>query len=314
MKVIFLGTPDFAVNVLEDLIHSRHQVVAVITQPDKPVGRSSKLQFPPVKECATFHNIPVYQFERIKNKEAIETLKSLNADIMITVAYGQILSQKVLEITPYGVYNVHGSLLPKYRGAAPIQWAIINGEEKTGITIMKTDVGLDSGDMLLKQEINILKTDTAETLFERMSIVAGDVLLKALDLLEQGDFTLTKQNEEEATHFPMLKKEDGYLSFHKNMDEVMNQIRGMNPWPVAYTYLDGSLLKVFQARDAAYLDLNYKNKQDGEVLLANSKHGLVVKVANGVVRLEEIQIFGGKRMSDTAFLNGKKIKEGTILS
>lgn len=312
MKIIFLGTPHFSVSVLDDLVNSSHEVVAVVTQPDKPVGRSSKLEYPPVKEYALAHNIPVFQFERIRKKENIETLKSLNADIMITAAYGQILSQAVLDITPYGVYNVHGSLLPKYRGAAPIQWAIINNEPKTGVTIMKTEVGLDSGPMLLKEELIIELDDTSQTLFEKMSKMAGGVLLKALSLLESGSYTLTPQNEQEATHYPMLKKEDGELDFNYSSERLAALVRGVTPWPGAYTFMNGEVLKVHKLTVVEHFNKDTSTLKAGEVVLASPKLGLFVKTLNGVVRLNEIQSIGGKKLADTTFLNGKKIEEGTI--
>ena len=206
MKIIFLGTPEFSVSVLADLLNSKHEIIAVVTQPDKPFGRSGKLQASPVKVFAQKHNLKVLQFERIKRLSAIEELKTLNADIMITAAYGQMLSQAVLDITPLGVFNVHGSLLPKYRGAAPIQWAIINGETITGITIMKTNIGMDTGDMLLKEKIRMEKDDTSGDLFKKMSKIAGTVLLKALQKIENKTAVFKKQDEKKATHFPMLKK------------------------------------------------------------------------------------------------------------
>jgi methionyl-tRNA formyltransferase len=311
MKIIFLGTPSFAVSVLEKLLKSKHEVVAVVTQPDKPVGRSLKLQAPPVKELATKNNIPVFQFQKIKRPEHIQTLKSLNADIMITAAYGQILNQAVLDITSFGVYNVHGSLLPKYRGAAPIQWAIMNGEETTGITIMKTSLGLDSGDMLLKQELPIEKTDTSETLFQKMSNIAGEVLLNALELLESGNFKLTPQNEKEATHYPMLQKEDGEINFNKTPKEIDYFVRGVTPWPGAFTYMPDYLkvhaVSPFTTTDAALLQ-KIENAKTGQVVLADTKHGLIIKAKNSAVRLLEVQPKGKKKMSDIAYLNGNKLK------
>ncbi|PKK95741.1 MAG: methionyl-tRNA formyltransferase [Tenericutes bacterium HGW-Tenericutes-4] len=310
MKIIFLGTPEFAVSVLDKLVHSKHEILAVVTQPDKPVGRSLKLQAPPVKEFAIAHNIPVFQFEKIKRPENVEALKNLNADIMITAAYGQILNQAVLNITPYGVYNVHGSLLPKYRGAAPIQWAIINGEEVTGVTIMKTSVGLDSGDMLLKQELIIAPTDTSETLFNKMSEIAGDVLLKALDMLENGNFTLTPQVESEATHFPMLEKNSGCINFHKTVKEIDCLVRGVTPWPGAFTcltdYIKVLAVSPFITSDEVLIK-KIESARAGQIILANTKQGLVLKAKDGAIRLNEIQPQNRKKMSDIAYLNGTKI-------
>ena len=312
MKIIFLGTPEFSVEVLNDLYNSKHEIVAVVTQPDKPVGRSNKLTFPPVKEYAIKHNIPVFQFEKIRKKENIECLKQLNADIMITAAYGQILTQEVLDITPYGVYNVHASLLPKYRGAAPIQWAIINGETVTGITIMKTNIGLDTGDILLQEKVEIENTDTSETLFKKLSKISGRVLLKALDLLESGNYTLTPQNESEASHYSMLKKDHGDINFNKTAEEIDCFVRGVTPWPGAFTYIDDYIkvhsVSVFIPKNQEQLEkLNNATKM-GQIIFANTKEGLVLKAKEGAVRLNEVQPFGKKRMSDIAYLNGHKIK------
>ena len=317
MKIIFLGTPEFAKQVLADLIESEHEVVAVVTQPDKPVGRSGKLQPSAVKQLALKHNLKVLQFERIKRKEAVNELKALNADVMVTAAYGQILSEEVLNITPLGVFNVHGSLLPKCRGAAPIQWAVINGENVTGITIMKTDIGMDTGDMLLKEELVIEPEDSSGDVFEKMSKMAGKVLLKALDMLQSGNFKLEKQNEQEATHYPMLKKEDGKIDFNKDTNQIINLVRGVNPWPGAFTYYNNQILKVHKATEFVTENPELLHKINealaGQVVIANAKTGLIVKVNNGALRLNNIQAFGAKAMEDKAFLNGKIIKEGTIL-
>jgi methionyl-tRNA formyltransferase len=317
MRIIFLGTPEFAKQVLKNLINSEHEVVAVVTQPDKPFGRSGKLQPSAVKQFALEHNLKVLQFERIKSKVAVKELKALNADLMVTAAYGQILSQEVLDITPLGVFNVHGSLLPKYRGAAPIQWAVISGETVTGITIMKTDIGMDTGDMLLKEELIIEPKDTAGDVFEKMSKLAGKVMLKALDLLKSGNYKLEKQNEEEATHFPMLKKEDGKIDFNKTASQIVNLVRGVNPWPGAFTYLNNQILKVHKATEFVTEDEQINEKinkaQAGQVVIASAKLGLIVKAKNSAIRLNQIQAVGAKIMEDKAYLNGKIIQEGTEL-
>ncbi|MGD9900979.1 MAG: methionyl-tRNA formyltransferase [Spirochaetales bacterium] len=314
MRIIFLGTPNFAVSVLENLINSNHEIVAVVTQPDKPTGRGQKLQFSVVKEFALNNNLKVLQYKKIKEPYAIEELKNLKADLMITAGYGQILSQEVLNITPLGVYNVHGSLLPKYRGASPVQTAIINGETITGVTIMKTDIGMDTGDIILQQEIVVLKDDTAGTMLEKMGKIGGKLLVEALKIIENGKLQslLKKQDNELATKTKMIKKEDALIDFNKTPQEVANLVRGLNPEPIAYTYLEGKKLDVLKASVAEY-NLDYSGYENGQVVLASPKQGLFVKASGGAVRLEEIKLEGKNRVNDKAFLNGKKILTGTRL-
>ena len=212
MRVVFLGTPDFSVNTLKAIINSKHEVVAVVTQPDKPVGRSSKLVFSPVKQVAVEHNLKVLQYNKIR-LEGVDDLKALNADIMVTCAFGQILSQEIIDIAPKGIINVHASLLPKYRGAAPIQWSIINGDSETGVTIMQTEAGIDTGDIICMEKTPISETETAGELFDRLSMLGAKLLVEALDLIESGNATFTKQNDDLATHVKMLKKKMESLIF-----------------------------------------------------------------------------------------------------
>lgn len=300
MKIIFLGTPDFSAGVLQALINSKHEVVGVVTQPDKPSGRGHKLVPTPVKVLAQSHNIPVFQFNRI-SKEC-EPLKALNADIMITAAYGQILRQNVLDLTPKGVINVHASLLPKYRGSSPIQWCVINGEKTTGVTIMKTDIGVDTGDMILAQSIDILPEETAGELFDRLSILGQETLLKALDLIEQGKETYTKQDHENASHYPMLDKDSGYIDFNKTADEIVNLCRGLNPWPVAFAKIDDeNRLKVYKATKVSHTG------ECGKVIFADDKNGLVVGCKDGAVSLDIIQTAGTKAMNAKDYLRGRKL-------
>lgn len=314
MKIIFLGTPDFAKNVLEKLINSKHQVVGVVCQPDKPVGRKQVLTAPPVKELALKHNIPVYQFNKIRI-EGVEPLKKLNADIMITAAYGQLLSKEILEIAPYGVFNVHGSLLPKYRGSSPIQWCLINGETKTGITIMKTDIGMDTGDMILKKEIEILETDTVSSLFEKLSMIGGDLILKALDLLENGTITYEKQDENKATYFPMLSKEIAKIDFNKSAKEIVDFVRGLEEWPTAYAILENEVLKVFSAK--IFKDYEPEKKLEeytnGEIVECSSKKGLIVKVKDGFINFYTIRLGNGKKVDSKSFANGHNNLQGKVL-
>ena len=309
MKVVFLGTPDFSVNTLKAIIASKHEVVAVVTQPDRPVGRSSQLVFSPVKQVAIEHGIKVLQYNKIR-LEGVEDLKALNADIMVTCAFGQILSQEIIDIAPKGIINVHASLLPKYRGAAPIQWSIINGDKETGVTIMQTEAGIDTGDIICVEKTPISNDETAGELFDRLSLLGANLLVKALDMIESGDATFTKQDDSLATHVKMLKKEDGIIDFSKSAYEIYNFVRGMNPWPCAFTFLNGKPLKVYSSEIVEF-DSPLKF---GEVACADSKCGLIISTGNGFIRLKEIQAEGGKRMSDTAYLLGHKIQIGTKLN
>lgn len=308
MKIIFLGTPDFSVPSLQALIDSRHEVLAVVTQPDKPVGRSGKLCFSPVKELALKYGIPVLQYKKIRF-EGVQDLKDLSPDIMVTCAFGQILSKEIIDIAPHGIINVHASLLPLYRGAAPIQWSVINGDKQTGITIMQTEEGIDTGDIIKVEKTDIGNEETSEELFERLSVLGATALLKALDDIESGKAVFIKQNDELATHVKMLKKEDGLLNFNQNSETIRNFIRGMNSWPCAYTFLNGKMIKVFKG-SLIYGDFN---APCGTVVLADNKNGLVVKTVDGALRLDVIQAEGGKKMTDTEYLIGHKIPVGTVL-
>lgn len=304
MKVIFFGTPSFAVPSLE-AINECYEVVAVVTQPDKPVGRSKKPEFSPVKQYAVEHGIKVLQFEKIR-RDGVDELKKLNADVMVSCAYGQIFSKEILDITPLGMYNIHGSILPKYRGAAPIQWSIINGEKYSGITILKTDVGLDDGDILITKEVEIKPYETSEELFLRLSYVGAECIVKALEMLSSGDYILTPQNSQLATTCTMLSPELSKLDFSKSALEVCNMIHGINPWPVAKINIDGVNFKVFRAKVA---DGDY-NGEVGTVVAASNKLGVVVKCGSGAIVLSEIQPENGKKMDSKNYLNGKKINIG----
>lgn len=318
MNIIFLGTPDFAVPSLKKIIGSSHKVLAVVTQPDKPVGRSGRICFSPVKQTALENGIKVLQYNKIR-LEGVEDLKALKPDIMVTCAFGQILSKEILEIAPHGVINVHGSLLPKYRGAAPVQQAVINGDKETGVTIMKTEEGVDTGDMILVKKTPVYPDETADELFERLSEIGADAVLEALDLIESGKATFTKQDELLATHVKMFKKEDGLIDFSLSSNKIHDFVRGMNSWPCAFTFLKGKTLKVFKAEnvdDAVLKDINgeLKNMPCGGVIFADQKHGLIVKTASGGVRISMLQEEGGKKMEDKAFLLGHKIEIGTVFS
>lgn len=307
MKVIFLGTPEFGVNVLNKIYESSHEVVAVICQPDKPSGRGNKFVAPPVKVKALELGIPVYQFNKIR-VDGVETLKSLNADIMVTAAFGQILSQEIIDICPHGIINVHGSLLPKYRGASPIQASIINGDTQTGVTIMQTEAGIDTGDMILSKNCEIFSTDTYGTLSEKLSVLGANLCVEALDLIENKKASFVPQNHEHATHTKMFKKEDTILNFNKTAGEIVNLIRGLNPNPVAVFYLNGESFKVFEARALA-CDSVAKN---GTIINASAKEGLVIKCEGGAVEIVEMTAPNSKRMLAKSYLNGKKFPEGSV--
>ena len=311
MKIIFLGTPEFAVKILEKLVKSKHSVVAVVSQPDKPVGRKQILEPTPTKKFAIDNNIPVYQFQKIK-KEG-EILKELNADVMVTVAYGQILSKEILELTKYGTINVHGSLLPKYRGAAPFQWAIINGEKKTGVTIMKSDVGIDDGPIYKMKDFEIKETDSLNDLYNKASQIAPDLLLECLDDLENnGDIIFTKQNENESSYYPMLKNSISYIDFNKTKREILNLIRGISEWPTATCLLNGLRFNIYSACEKQ-LNLNLDDYKNGEVVECSGKKGITIKVSDGFISLKDVQLQSAKKMDAKSFANGNKIKEKDLL-
>lgn len=310
MRVVFLGTPDFAVASLEALIRNEYDVVGVFTQPDRPSRRGQKLTFPPVKECAIKHGLKVYQFDKIRKEEGVAALKALEPDIMVTAAFGQILSKEILDIPKYGCINVHGSLLPKYRGAAPIQWAIIKGETITGITSMFTDVGLDTGDILLQKEMTIGSEETAGELFDRMAPLGAELLIETLIKIENGDIVRIPQNEAEASHFPMLKKETGHIDFNKMADEIHNLVRGVTPWPGAYFLLNKDIIKVLKVKPL----VGYQHMGNaGEVLVASAKAGLIIACKDGATEILELKAPSGKQMSAKSYIAGNAIKQKTVL-
>lgn len=310
MKVVFLGTPDFAVPSLEALLKSNHQVLAVVCQPDRRVGREQKLTFPPVKKIALKHGVKVLQYEKIR-LEGVDDLKSLAPDIMVSCAFGQILSQDIIDIAPHGIINVHGSLLPKYRGAAPIQQSVIDGETETGVTIMQTEKGIDTGDILSVSKTPIGERETAGELFDRLSFIGANLLIETLDKIENGEIVPVKQDDSKATHVSMIKKEDGLIDWNDSARNIFNKIRGMNPWPVAFTKFNGKTLKIY-ASTIVDFD-NSENYANGSVVLADVNNGFIVSTGNGYLRLDEIQLEGSKRLTAHDFLLGRKIAVGTIL-
>ncbi len=311
MKVLFMGTPDFAVPSLRAISDAGHEIVGVVTQPDRARNRGI-VSFSPVKQKALELGLKVFQYEKVR-LEGYEELSSLGADVAVTCAYGQILDKKLLEMTPCGVLNVHASLLPKYRGSSPIQWAVINGEKVTGITIMKTALGIDSGDILLQKEVEILPEETAGELFDRLSATGGECIVKALELVESGKATFTPQNDAQATHYPMFTKDSGKLDFSKSAEELVNFIRGTNPWPSAFCKLGGKTFKIWKARKLRGDEpSNRRFYRSGEMATFFGK--LCVACGKGeFLVLQEVQLEGGKRMSADDFMRGHAELNGVML-
>jgi methionyl-tRNA formyltransferase len=315
MKLIFAGTPDFAAAPLKKIYENGFEIVGVITQIDKPQGRKGILTPPPVKTAAQELNIPVFQPEKIR--EFVDEIRALNADLLVTCAYGQILTQAVLDSFPMGVWNIHAGLLPKYRGASPIQSCILNGETVTGVSIMKTELGLDCGDILCVEETPITETETYGELSERLSFLGAELIIKALRALESGNYTLTPQGEEGIGVVRKINKEHAKIDFSKTAREIVDLVRGMNPAPVAYTELEGNKINVCRAEKAVLTDEEtaaLENAAYGEVLSDKPKRGLLVKCADGAVKLTEVQAAGGKRISGGDFINGRKAKKGQVFT
>ena len=308
MKAVFMGTPDFAVPTLQKMIDMGIEVTAVVTQPDKAKGRGKKVIYSPVKECALAHDLPVYQPVRIrKEPEFIQTLRDMQPDVIVVVAFGQILPKEILDIPGLGCVNVHASLLPKFRGAAPIQWSIIDGEEVTGVTTMLMDAGLDTGDMLLKTEIPMDPKETGGSLHDKLAAVGGELLEKTLIGLEAGTIVPEKQDDSQAGEYArMLDKELGHIDFNQPAVVIERLIRGLNPWPSAYTYIDGKTLKIWEAE---VLDRNY-GCEYGEVAEV-TRNCLIIQTGVGALSVKSVQLQGKKRMDIAAFLNGYTIEKGT---
>ena len=307
MNVVFMGTPEFAVPTLEALV-KEHNVSAVVTQPDKPKGRGKKMMFSAVKEKALEYGLTVYQPEKVKDSDFVQVLKELAPDIMVVVAFGQILSEEILNIPKYGCINVHGSLLPEYRGAAPIQWSIIHGREYGGVTTMYMAKGLDSGDMILKAQEKIRDDDTYGSLYDRLSVIGADLLIKTLELIERGEAQRTPQNDAEATTAPMITREMERINWNDRADNIVNLIKGLNPQPVAHTLLKGEKLKIWFAEKEG----NGYTGTPGEIVDVRKKD-FVVMTADGAVAVKEVQAQGGKKMTTDAYMRGHAIDKGTIL-
>ena len=308
MKIVFMGTPDFAQKSLEALYNARHKILAVVTNIDKPKGRGMKLVESPVKEYAKSKNLTIFQPEKVrKNIEFIEQIKKLEPDVICVVAYGKILPSEILEIPKLGCINVHASLLPKYRGAAPIQWAVLNGDKTTGVTTMYMDVGMDTGDMILKQEVEIGENETTGELWDRLSIIGADLLVKTLKQIEKGTAPRIKQSDD-FTMAPMLNKEISKIDWkEKTAQQIKNLVRGLNPIMGAYSYLNGKKIKFWKVEVEE--DTN-SNQENGTVIKANDKDGLYIKAKDGVLKIIEIQGENAKKMNANDFLRGNKIEIG----
>lgn len=311
MRIIFLGTPDFAVDSLDALVKSNHEVLAVVTQPDKPTERGNKIEFSAVKKYAIAYNIPLFQFPKI-SRDGVIDLKALAPDLIVTVAYGQILSQDILSIPKYGIINVHASILPKYRGASPIQTAIIHGDTETGVTIMKTEIGLDTGDIIDAVKTPIFDTETAGELSDRLAKLGATLLLEVIEKIENGTATYTKQEQFNATVTTKISKNDTVINWEKSSREIKNLVLGANPNPVARTLLGDTLVKIYRAKQADIeLDDDMKNAEVGTILSASSvKKGVFVRTGDGAVELLEMQLPGGKILPAKQLLNGRKINVG----
>lgn len=307
MRVVFMGTPEFAVPTLQALI-DHHQVIGVVTQPDKQRGRGKKVQFPPVKEKAVEYDLPVYQPQKARDEEFIAILKDLNPDVIVVVAYGQILPESILNIPKYGCINVHGSLLPKYRGAAPIQWSVLDGEEKTGITTMYMEKGLDTGDMIEKAELVLDAKETAGSLHDKLMVMGADLLLSTLEKLENKTAVRIKQDDSKSCYAKMLTKEMGQVDFTKPAKEIERLIRGLNPWPSAYTSMNGKTMKLWDA-DVIECDV----KEEPGTVIDVTKDAIVTATGKDALALKEIQLAGKKRMKVSAFLLGYHVEKGTKL-
>ncbi len=329
MKIVFMGTPDFARSALEKIIEAGHEVLLVVTQPDKPKGRSGELQISDVKACALEYNIPVFQPVRIKLPENVAELKKYDADIYVVAAFGQILSQEILDIPKFGCVNIHASILPEYRGAAPIQQAIIDGKKTTGVTIMQMAAGMDTGDILLQREIPISEDETGGGLFDKLAALGGELIVEALPKIEKGELTPVPQDEERATKCGKLSKDMGRISFEWDAEEIRNLVRGLNPWPSAFTYLGSKMLKIWQAKTLSEIDFkrlckNYESLSGGKegawagepqpgMIVLLTRDSFVVSCGSDYLQILEVQLEGKKRMDVKSFLLGNKLEVGTIL-
>ena len=300
MKIVFMGTPEFALTILKKLYESEHDIVAVVTQPDKPKGRGHHVQFSPVKNFALANNIPLFQPKTLKDNDFVDKLKSFNADLFIVAAYGKIIPENILNIPKLMPINVHASLLPKYRGAAPIQHAIINGETVTGITIMKMDKGMDTGEIILQKKCDITQDDTYESLYNKLANLGAQTLIETLESIDS--INLKPQDDSLATYAPMITKDTGYIDWHKTSLEILNLIRALRPKPGAYTFYNNKLLKIHEAENYP----TYENAECGKIIDMN-KNGFAIKTCDGALSILKLQEQGGKILSVTEYLKGHKL-------
>lgn len=314
LNILFMGTPDFARDSLEAIYNAGHNVLAVVTNPDKPKGRGMKMIAPSVKEFAIEHNLKVYQPEKVKgNEEFIQEIKNMKPDLICVVAYGKILPKEILDIPAYGCINVHGSLLPKYRGAAPIQWAVINGDKVTGVTTMYMDIGMDTGDMILKEEVQIQDNETTGELWERLSKIGGELLVKTIKQIEEKTAPRIPQGND-YTMAPMLSKEMSKIDWNtKTSDEIKNLVRGLNPIMGAYTMYQGKKIKFWKVDLVNENTVEVDKALPGQILIANDKDGLYIKTIDGAIKVLEIQGENAKRMNICDFLRGNHMEVGKIL-
>lgn len=308
MRIVFMGTPDFSVPTLEALLKGGHEVIGVVTQPDRPKGRGKAVLMTPVKEKALEYGIPVYQPVKAREESFVELLRSLKPDAMVVIAFGQILPKAILDIPKYGCINIHASLLPKYRGAAPLQWVVLEGEKETGITTMMMDVGMDTGDMLEKLVVPVDKKETYGSIHDKLSVLGGELILSTLEKLENGTLERTPQPEDEATYTKKITKVMGDIDWTEDAAVIERYIRGLNPWPSAYTSWNGKTLKIW---DADVLEQEYSG-EPGEIIKVE-KDGVLVKTGKDTLVLREVQLEGKKRMEIQAFLRGYQLSHGTIL-
>ena len=313
MRILFMGTPDFAVDTLQTLLASEHEIIGVVTQPDKPKGRSGKMQFSPVKEAALEAGLFVYQPERVRNEDVVEELRKMAPDVMVVVAFGQILSKEILDIPRYGCMNIHASLLPKLRGAAPIQWSVIDGDAISGVTIQQMDEGIDTGDILMVEEYTLDAKETGVSLFDKLAKLGGPMMLKVLKMAEEGTLNPVPQNDAEHTYAKMLSKATGQIDFTKSAVEIERLIRGLNPWPSAFCYLDGKMLKIWEADVLAENEIATEEQWEPGTVVAVEKAAFIVKTGEGYLKIHSVQLEGKKRMDCDAFLRGYKLECNTEL-
>ena len=314
MRAVFMGTPEIAATVLKSVLASKHEVVAVVTQPDKPKGRGHEMAFPPVKEVALEAGIPVLQPNRAKDEAFIEELKALNPDIILVAAYGKLLPKEILDMPRFGCINVHASLLPKYRGASPIQWAVLNGDEKSGVTIMHMAESMDTGDIIMTEEVTLASDETAGSLHDKLAEIGGPLLITAMDALENGSAPRIRQNEEEATHVKMLDKTMGNMDFLRPAEELERWIRGLNPWPTAYTKLNGKMLKLWKAEVISSDRLPKEIRvQEPGCVVSVEKDSFGILTGDGILCVRELQLEGKRKMTAEEFLRGFTLEVGTML-